>query len=386
MPAAIFRFVFLTNVPFKDKVEDCRGQCILLFTGIILAMTSLFIYLINKCSISYSVLPSKKIFIPLLLIVVFFSTARAQYVTIPDTNFVNWLDTSGYAACMNGNQMDTTCGAILNAQALYCNAVPIRDLTGVQYFKSLYFLNCASDSLSTLPNLPVTLGFLTCQNNKLGSLPALPGGLTNLICSFNHLTALPALPGPLITFSCNNNQLTSLPALPPSLEDLSCGYNQLTSLPALSSSLKSLNCQNNPALACLPQLHNLSYLNFDSTAINCLPNYFQVNSSVPPLDTIPLCDSTGSGCPSFTGIAAVSEKLNLLIYPNPARNNVVIETAAQAVGGILDISDLTGREIVRLQITNSAFQIPTFALTGGVYFVRVSDTHNCSSVAKLVIE
>ena len=34
---------------------------------------------------------------------------NAQLVVLPDTNFVNWLDTSGFSSCLNGNQLDTTC-------------------------------------------------------------------------------------------------------------------------------------------------------------------------------------------------------------------------------------------------------------------------------------
>jgi Secretion system C-terminal sorting domain len=310
---------------------------------------------------------------------------HAQFVTIPDTNFVNWLDTSGYGACMNGNQMDTTCSAILNAQAIYCNAIPISNLTGIQYFKSLYFLNCAGDSLTTIPALPASLGFLTCQNNKLSNLPALPAGLTNLICSFNRLSSLPTLPSSLITFSCNNNQLTSLPSLPASVEDLSCGYNRLISLPSFSPSLKSLNCQNNPQLACLPQLYNMSYINIDSTAINCLPNYFQVNNSVPPLDTFQLCSAIGSGCPSFTAVTLMEDKINWRLHPNPAHEYVILETDENYAGKRLEITDITGRVISSLLITNSEFRISTANFEPGVYLILIKDTDSNKTSRKLVI-
>ncbi|HWB62019.1 MAG TPA: hypothetical protein VG603_00810, partial [Chitinophagales bacterium] len=81
-------------------------------------------------------------------------TARAQYVTIPDATFASWLRNNGYAGCMIGNQLDTTCSAVLNATTMNCNLVPIHDLTGVQYFKNLTHLNCSNDSLYTIPALP----------------------------------------------------------------------------------------------------------------------------------------------------------------------------------------------------------------------------------------
>ena len=43
-----------------------------------------------------------------LALVISVNYLNAQYVTIPDSNFVNFLNIY-YANCMNGNQMDTTC-------------------------------------------------------------------------------------------------------------------------------------------------------------------------------------------------------------------------------------------------------------------------------------
>ncbi len=37
-----------------------------------------------------------------------YNVADAQYVTIPDANFVAWFNANGYSSCMNGNLMDTT--------------------------------------------------------------------------------------------------------------------------------------------------------------------------------------------------------------------------------------------------------------------------------------
>ncbi len=85
-----------------------------------------------------------------LMLAVFFP-AEAQYVTIPDTAFVSWLNNNGFSQCMTGNQMDTTCSAVLDSTDILCNNVPIRDLTGIQYFKSLDYLNCSNDSLYNIP-------------------------------------------------------------------------------------------------------------------------------------------------------------------------------------------------------------------------------------------
>ena len=51
--------------------------------------------------------------IGLLLILFSVTLCKAQWVTIPDANFVAWLETN-YPSCMNGNQMNTSCSAIVN--------------------------------------------------------------------------------------------------------------------------------------------------------------------------------------------------------------------------------------------------------------------------------
>ena len=74
-------------------------------------------------------------------------SARAQYVTIPDTNFVNWLKTHGYTNCVTGNQMDTTCNKVINDTLIDCFNANIYDLTGISYFHNLKVLQCSKNHL-----------------------------------------------------------------------------------------------------------------------------------------------------------------------------------------------------------------------------------------------
>ena len=53
-----------------------------------------------------------------LLLFVFSLGAKAQWVSIPDSNFVNYLNTFGFAQCMNGNQLDTTCSGLRSIEPL----------------------------------------------------------------------------------------------------------------------------------------------------------------------------------------------------------------------------------------------------------------------------
>jgi len=196
----------------------------------------------------------------------------SQYVTIPDTAFVSWLNANGYSTCLNGNQLDTTCNALLGSEILNCYAVPIRDLTGIQYFKNLYSLDCSNDSLYSLPTLPTNLISLNCQHNHLTALPALPPGLQSLTCSYNfNLGNLPALPSGLLYLVCYSNNLDSLADLPPSLQTLYCDLNNLTKLPSLPQTVQYLTCSSNQ-IRILPILpDSLLWLDCSENILDSLP-------------------------------------------------------------------------------------------------------------------
>jgi len=213
----------------------------------------------------------KKLILLFLVLVLKFAPAKAQWVTIPDSNFVTKL-TQLFPICMSGNQMDTTCAGIVNETTLIVNGSNISNLFGVQFFDHLLTFKCYYNiQLESLPSLPNTLTSLECCNNPLSSLPTLPNNLTLLKCFGNQLDSLPALPNSLYTLECYNNQLISLPTLPNNLTALRCFYNQLDSLPALPNFLSELSCRGNN-LTSLPALPNsLTYLYCDSNQLSSLP-------------------------------------------------------------------------------------------------------------------
>lgn len=188
--------------------------------------------------------------------VLFFSNTRAQYVTIPDTNFVHYLQTY-FPSCMSGNQLDTTCPAVLSANNLNLNNAQLTNATGIQYFKNVTDLDVSNNALVTLPALPPTLTDFHCGQNQLTSLPALPDGIQFFNCASNNLTSLPApLPSALLQISASMNSLTSIPAIPPLVSYLIVSNNQLTSLPALASPITYFDCSHNQ-IAALPALSTL---------------------------------------------------------------------------------------------------------------------------------
>ena len=262
----------------------------------------------------------KKLF-TLFDLILCLTNLKAQFVTIPDANFVTWLQ-ANVPSAMSGNQMDTTSLAVTLKAKVFVENLGITDLAGIQYFDSLKTLDCGngdpalttnSNTISSLPNLPstldtlicgrnaitslpmlpITLKDLRCYFNQLTSLPLLPNGLRDLDCSFNPITNLPSLPNTLlnincagnslsnililpnslITLNCSFNQLTNLPILPNSMTELYCGYNQLSTITSLPDSLKYFECYYN-------SLTNISYLPSTLIYMDCLNNLL---SSIPSL-------------------------------------------------------------------------------------------------------
>jgi gliding motility-associated-like protein len=230
------------------------------------------------------------------------------YVTIPDANFVSYLQSS-IPAAMNGNQMDTSNTLVTTTTSIIVNGMSISNLFGIQYFKALTYLSCAGNLLINLPALPDSLQNLNCYSNQLTSLPVLPSKFQTLWCSGNQLTSLPALPNTLNDLRCSSNKLTSLPILPASLSVLFCEDNQLNSLPALPTKLQVMRCYDNQ-IACFPPFPN-SFTEFqiNPNPYSCLPNYISAMDSTTLAN--PLCniDNT-NGCPVSTDIPTA------IIIPN----------------------------------------------------------------------
>ncbi len=235
----------------------------------------------------------KKLIILTICLLSLSNLVKAQYVDIPDSNFRDLL-ISKYPACFNvAGQMDTTCIGIVNEDTLevfeYKQQTPIvfihskiKDLSGLQYFKKLTYLDCSrNDNLIHLPSLPNSLKHLDCSaDSSLVTFPSLPSNLQYFDCgnhvgSFYVLTRItpfiPTLPNSLQYLGCINKGITSLPNLPDSLRYLQCGLNKLTSLPNLPESLSELDCSNNYLTMLPPLPRKISSLTCFSNRLQSLP-------------------------------------------------------------------------------------------------------------------
>jgi hypothetical protein len=73
--------------------------------------------------------------------------------------------------------------------------------------------------------------------------------------------------------------------------------------------------------------------------------------------------------------AGISELTSsrISIYPNPAHDNITIETSFALSQVQLSISNLNGQQLITSQITLPKTQIDISNLPGGVYFVRLTN-------------
>jgi photosystem II stability/assembly factor-like uncharacterized protein len=82
-------------------------------------------------------------------------------------------------------------------------------------------------------------------------------------------------------------------------------------------------------------------------------------------------------------IAQSSAPLSLSVYPNPAVNNITIETLGMTGTGCLVFYNINGQEVVRQNISNSKTQIDVGNLDSGVYFVKLK-SDNFVEVKKFI--
>ena len=260
----------------------------------------------------------KKLFTVFVLLFVLTNT-YAQYVTINDTNFLSWLQ-ANVPSAMNGNQMDTTSLSVTTRTIVDVNYKSISSIDGIQYFKSLKSLDCSTNNITILNNLPNTLVNFNCNYNYLSSLPNLPNTLETLFCSNNELTSLPTLPNTLKILVCNKvfppflialpnlpplldtleiegHGLNSLPALPLSLKKLSYYRNNVANIPALPPMLLYLNCGLNNIVGVTPTFPlSLVKLNLSSNSISNLtslpPNLEELMCGVNQLASLPAFPAT----------------------------------------------------------------------------------------------
>ena len=61
------------------------------------------------------------------------------------------------------------------------------------------------------------------------------------------------------------------------------------------------------------------------------------------------------------------------IYPNPASDQIAIETSATPTNRTISISNLNGQQLITRQISEPKTVIDISTMPSGVYFIRVTN-------------
>ena len=235
----------------------------------------------------------KKLYFILIGFLVF-GGVEGQIINFPDANFKAKLLSANSSnqivstdtPDVNGNvatytSVDTNMdGQIQISEALAIkwldvSASTIADLTGIQSFASLRYLNCNSNQLQSL-NVSglANLQIINCSVNQIANLDL--SGLTNLHsldCSNNQLTSINVIALTNLYFlKCYANQLQSLNVSGlVNLQIIDCSVNQITNLYLSGLTyLNTLICSNNQ----LPSIDvtGLTILNYLDCSSNQLPS------------------------------------------------------------------------------------------------------------------
>jgi hypothetical protein len=91
--------------------------------------------------------------------------------------------------------------------------------------------------------------------------------------------------------------------------------------------------------------------------------------------------TTAAGCSdsttqsiAVTAVSGINEisNANVVVYPNPFSNELIIKAAIQLENATIILQDITGRTIQTVSVENIAtVHLNTSSLSSGIYFVRV---------------
>ncbi|MDC3390559.1 leucine-rich repeat domain-containing protein, partial [Flavobacteriales bacterium] len=211
----------------------------------------------------------------------------AQQTYVPDDNFEQAVINLGYDNVLDDSVLTANIDTI---STLFVGWLQISDLTGIEDFTALTYLDCSYNGITSLDVSGLTaLTVLHCDNNNIPNLSLSTNtALTTLTCNDTYLTSLDVSNNTSLEYlDCSHsyNQLTSLDvSANTSLEYLDCSQNQLTSLDvSANTSLEYLDCSQN-------QLTSLDLRNGNNTAFGTA--FYATNN--PNLTCIDVDDTTWS--------------------------------------------------------------------------------------------
>ncbi len=311
---------------------------------------------------------------------------------VPDTNFEQALAELGYDRALNDYVPTDN---IDEVTSLSLSNLNINDLTGIEDFTSITYLNCPYNNLTSIDvsnNLNLT--GLICFNNNIGSidvtqntlLETLKFGNSNIsnidLHTNTNLKTLSILYTNISVLDLSNNLL---------LESLVCGDSELLDLDL---------SQHNHLMYLWVNNNNLENLNVRNGNNSVIPNdYFHANNN-PNLTCIFVDDiawsennwanidatshfvTTLAECGAYTGTEDEIFKQNLQLFPNPTTGIVYIENHANITITHVSISNALGQNVLTAIPNNNTIDLAR--LPKGIYFITIKDNEGNNATYKVL--
>ena len=304
-------------------------------------------------------------------------TLSAQITFIPDSIFEEHLINLGYDNLHNGRVLTDSVSSIDTLIISGYTNFEISDLSGIEDFYNLQYLDCSKNNIDTLNvNTNTTLKYLNCSDasmseliiDNLHSLNALDfsfnnltnvnlsgnPGLTELVCYRNELTSLNLSNNTFLAeISCGENQISSLDLSMVDLEILQCQYNPITNIDLSGNySLKHLTCHDN----LLQQIDlsdnvNLEWLSIGNTEL--MPP--TANNDLTALDLSNNCNITNFYCSGNLNLICIQictssdtsnwASLDSQMYYSLDCNYTSVDEVSFNKDDLISIIDIYGREV-----------------------------------------
>ena len=189
---------------------------------------------------------------------------KINETNFPDEAFRSWLTQQRY-----GQDGKLTASEIAAVGNIIIPGKNIQNLSGIEYFTALTYLDCTNNNINTL-NLSSNkkLTTLFCSENKLNTLDVSNNQeLTTLFCHNNNLNTLLTGNAPITLLVCHHNKLTALDVDEnTNLTTINAAFNEFTSLNVTrNTNLHALDVSNNQ----LTSLDLSTNTDVTSLTLNC---------------------------------------------------------------------------------------------------------------------
>lgn len=313
-----------------------------------------------------------KHFILIIVVLQFGFMLSAQTTYVPDDNFEQELINLGYDDVLDDYVLTTNINTV-TALVLYDKG--IFDLTGIEDFTSMEFLNVKKNELSSLNiNQNINLRLLDCNKNQLTELDISQNvNLTYLTCTDNLLTSL----------DVSNHLL---------LQHLFCGNNFISELDLKNNTnLQSFTYNSYSPYSYQLAIESIDLRNGNNAAISHLTIYNNRNLKCVFVDDANAQHSNwdinyGTFINNEVECDALSIKDNNLkseitLYPNPVKDILHIDNTFSLNIEKINLYDVQGKQIISL--SNDFDQIDFKNIVSGLYFINIQ-TENGTVTKKII--